>query len=488
MASGIATSRRALTGVFVTDEDGRVIATHLGEGDAACGPGQYDSDIFVERYGGTPFRDVAPDRFTVVSSSADGQSRATADHVHTLRLVFERALTPRAGVTALVPTPSPVMPAMGLGGPFSLKVDRAGQRIGYGGQAMPLRFSFGVYGDMPYTALDRRMQPGFIEPRLRGRADIAFVIHVGDFGRPEDVCNQQAVADRLRAWKQMVKPVFFTPGDNDWTDCERAVVRPKVDALVQLGRLRDVIYAAQGLDTANWDQALAERTGIQIVPRAADAYPENSAVYPENQLWSYRGVQFVSIHMVGSDNGWLDRGDPAVVARRQAETAARQAYNIALMRAAFVRAGTEDAAALVIVTHVDPFAPRPDMLGRAEVADPRSAEQRCAEEPQYRDFCAALAEALRSSTRPVLLIHGDSNARCLDQPFRSEPAFSRFWRLNAAGDFKYVDADIVSIAADMSGPAPFIVNGLRFNQPVPDVCDYSRTPDRTALTADPLPP
>ena len=79
----------------------------------------------------------------------------------------------------------------------------------------------------------------------------------------------------------------------------------------------------------------------------------------------------------------------------------------------------------------------------------------------------ALSETLG---KPVLLLHGDTNAYCLDQPFETA---SNLWRLNAPGDFKHLDASRVEVFPD-NPSKPFQAVGLLSGAPAPSVCDYSQ--------------
>ena len=88
-------------------------------------------------------------------------------------------------------------------------------------------FSVGLWGDLPYS--NEQANPGV--PNLiadMNKSDLAFSIHNGDLkaGRanavpPSVPCNDQLYAD-AKAWFNSLKaPAIFTPGDNDWTDCDR---------------------------------------------------------------------------------------------------------------------------------------------------------------------------------------------------------------------------------------------------------------------------
>ena len=90
------------------------------------------------------------------------------------------------------------------------------------------RFSFGIIGDMPYTKVQEREYQNVLA--TLNAAELAFVVHVGDFqfdARPYNQnpsiasmpCveeNYQAIYDSFQSVRH---PFVLTPGDNDWTDC-----------------------------------------------------------------------------------------------------------------------------------------------------------------------------------------------------------------------------------------------------------------------------
>ena len=118
---------------------------------------------------------------------------------------------------------------------------------------------------------------------------------------------------------------------------------------------------------------------------------------------------------------------------------------------------------MVIVTHADPFGPPESNV---------DAFTRCTNRPAYAAFCEQIFHLSATLSKPVLLIHGDTNAYCLDQPFPTHQA-PRLWRLNTPGDFAVIDAAVVSIDPARS-PSPFAVTGLLSGQAAPQECDYRR--------------
>jgi hypothetical protein len=151
--------------------------------------------------------------------------------------------------------------------------------------ARPVQFV--VYGDMPYGVTmpdgrsDTQVLADDIAPAIRHREDIPFVIHVGDLGRPEDVCTDAQLESFKTFWATAFRqPVFYTPGDNDWTDCDRPQVPVPTSELARLAAVRRMFFSQPPVRDPSWHYA---------------TQPDQ----PENARWWYAGVLFVTVHMVG---------------------------------------------------------------------------------------------------------------------------------------------------------------------------------------------
>ena len=159
------------------------------------------------------------------------------------------------------------------------------------------RFEFGLIGDIPYTAEDERKFPDLIQDM--NEADLAFVIHNGDFwwdgaGWNEKVgglppCSDAAFQDRIRLAQSFKHPFILAPGDNEWTDCHRAKPRT-FDPLERLAKVREMFFPE--------DQSLGQRT-IRLTSQSEDPKYRK---FRENLRWTYGGVLFVTVHIVGSNN------------------------------------------------------------------------------------------------------------------------------------------------------------------------------------------
>jgi predicted phosphodiesterase len=191
--------------------------------------------------------------------------------------------------------------------------------------------SFGVFGDLGY---DQAHEP-LLENVLTDldRARLAFVVHLGDLGSPTarpSSCREDLWNHRLGQFNRLAHPLIYTPGDNDWTDCHRRGDDPQE----RLARLRTVFFRT------------AASLGRSPVPLT-----RQSAEFPENVRWAAADVTFTTLHVVGSDNGWLDRQQPPGGSEWDRRTKA----NLAWLRSAFDTAREKQHRAVVIFQQANPF-------------------------------------------------------------------------------------------------------------------------------------
>src|SRR3954470_24321796 len=158
-------------------------------------------------------------------------------------------------------------------------------------------FDFALIGDMPY---DGRQEKEF-DNMMKDidAADVAFVVHDGDFwwdggawtekagGLPP--CSDEAFDDRLVRARRSRHPFIFVAGDNEWADCHRAKPRT-YDPLERLAKLRQMFF--QG------DHSLGQRT-IRLTRQSEDSLYTN---FRENVRWTQGDVMFVTLHVIGSNN------------------------------------------------------------------------------------------------------------------------------------------------------------------------------------------
>lgn len=274
-------------------------------------------------------------------------------------------------------------------------------------------FSFGLFGDMPYSHWEREQLPAMLD--AMGQEPLAFVIHDGDFKNGGSPCSDEVFRDILRAFNASTHPLVFVPGDNDWTDCHRPS-NGRHDPQERLSRLRELFFAG--------GESLGRR---RIALRRQSADPTYSA-FRENAAWEMNGIGFVTLNVPGSHNGIIDARSPS------AEFIARSAANRAWLTAAFQRARAERQAGLVIVIQANP-----------DFATPLAG---------FGDFVAQLREETLGYSGQVLLVHGDTHRQRIDHPLTTVEGapLTNFTRLETFGSPLI---GWVKVTADAASPRVF---------------------------------
>lgn len=281
-------------------------------------------------------------------------------------------------------------------------------------------FSFAAIGDVPYGAPQELADMAEQVNRL----PVAFTIHVGDIKSGGSVCSDEAFLTVRSLFERFDKPLIYTPGDNEWTDCHRRSCG-SYDPLERLDKLRSLFFAA---DTSFGRQ---KRT---LLSQGDD--PRHGR-HVENRRWHHGRITFATLHLVGSNNNWQPEL-PSV-----SEFSAREEANIAWLRASFAAAAARNDVAVVLAMQADTFFGKPG---------PASG---------FTRWLAALSEEVAAWKKPVLLIQGDTHVYRVDQPLKNADGspLAQLLRVVVPGER---DADVVLIDVDDRHPAqPFRVRALR---------------------------
>ena len=307
--------------------------------------------------------------------------------------------------------------------------------------------SFIAIGDTPYSEGEAQRLKDEI-PRAIARANPPFVVHYGDFKAGRLTCTDALFVESRDAILGLLPGrVFFTPGDNDWTDCDRAHIETPISELNRLDLLRRLFFD-KPLDLPDsWNYA-------------------RQSNFPENARWMKDGVLFVTLHIVGTNNGrqeiLLDDVEAAL-----ALVEARDQANRVWLQAAFNQAKKDRASAVVVVTQAD--VTQPDGSGACTAFDRVNCDAFADFRAQLRRHAANFRDR-GQPRRPVLLIHGDTNPYCLDRQFGGSRA-PNLWRLNAWGDFQQ-PADATAIAVQPANASqPFSVHTLLGHQSPAEGCE-----------------
>ena len=317
------------------------------------------------------------------------------------------------------------------------------------GQAEDRPFQFALVGDTGYTAAGAE---GF-RHLLAGinRADLAFVVHIGDFendgrrynpARGAMPCTDENYQIVYDCFQSVRHPFVLTPGDNDWTDCH-FLKSPTFDPMERLAKIRAMFFPH--------GKSLGQRTmGVESQAKA----PEYKT-FVENLRWSFGGVTFVTVHIVGSNDNF------GRVPEMDNEHRKRKAANLARIRAGFASARADGSRGLVMLTQADPRfenywppSAKARYLGSIPGAKPPDQPVPTA----FDDYIKALVGELESYDRPVAFLHGDTHWFRIDQPLYSAKVnrpFENFTRVETFGD---PDTHWVRVAVDPSDPQLFRFN------------------------------
>jgi hypothetical protein len=293
-------------------------------------------------------------------------------------------------------------------------------------------FTLAVFGDAPYgtTPTDTAefdATPRFIDA-VNADPSVQMVVHVGDIHSGKQYCTEaydRSVAD---LWTRFADPLVYTPGDNEWTDCNKKaegggaynaatgnidyvldaagmpVDYASGDPVKNLDLIRSIFFKQPGLSL-----------GARKLPLLSQAFffdprhPEDGD-YVENVMWEQERVLFVTINLPGGSNNDQDiwYGAAAESTAQTAERDARTGADLRWLDAAFLMAQLSGAKGVVIVLQADMWDPEKGVEHQAG----------------YGDFVRSIAENTQAFGRPVLLLNGDSHVYLSDNPLSAAGALN----------------------------------------------------------------
>jgi hypothetical protein len=278
-------------------------------------------------------------------------------------------------------------------------------------------YAIGLWGDLPYSNGNddtTYVQKTTGVPNLiadMNAQDLAFTAHDGDLKDGSSTCSDDKYHDFKASLNTLRAPAVFTPGDNDWTDCDRASAGG-YDANERLAFERRVFFSTP--------YTLGQRRMREEVQRAP---------YVENRRWTLGGVTYATLDVQGSCNNLCgDDPDPS-------EYAGRNAADIEWLHGTFAEAEREHSAAVMIVWQADPGWDATDAT-RTVVRDPQTLAETDGQPDGYHDLLTALRDETVAFRRPVAVVHGDSHYFRIDKPFLDAQGrrLENFTRVETFGD------------------------------------------------------
>ena len=290
-------------------------------------------------------------------------------------------------------------------------------------------YAIGLWGDFPYS--DQQATTGV--PNLiadMNEQKLAFTVHDGDLkggnSTPGSVtpttCSNALYQQALGYFNSMKSAAMFTPGDNDWTDCDR----PSNGSFSSRERLdyeRQVLFGT--------DFSLGQRPIKQEVQRDKLCLDHLNQLVScvENRRWTVNGVVYATLNIQGSCNNRCDTMPD------DAEWAARNNANILWMQQTFDVARSKRASAIMFISQGNPGWDLTDGT-RAPLRDPKTLLQTDGQPDGYQAFLVAFRDEVAGFRRPVAYVHGDSHYFRIDRPLLDAKGrrLENFVRVETFGD------------------------------------------------------
>jgi hypothetical protein len=265
-------------------------------------------------------------------------------------------------------------------------------------------FEFGAIGDQQYGPEGEQKWPA-LQNSINASANLAFVVHAGDFKSGSTVCSDELFRNRFEAFNNFAMPLIYTPGDNEWTDCHREN-NGSYDSLERLAAVRRTFYPD--------NQSLGRRK-MTVSRQSEDPRYSN---YVENTIWSFGNVLFATLHVIGSNNnlGRNTANDLEFIERTNA--------NLNWLRTIFSLARDGNFAGVVITMQANPgWSGSPVRVSQLGTG--------------FRDTFFVLEDDTITYGRPVLVIIGDTHTFRIDKPLlgaRSGRVLENLMRVEVPGD------------------------------------------------------
>lgn len=269
--------------------------------------------------------------------------------------------------------------------------------------------TYAVYGDSPYGAdhAQYNATPAFIAG-INADPQVGGVLHIGDLHSGSETCTQaydQGIADM---WKAFDDAVYYTPGDNEWADCQKAKQNPQAldayqngDPIANLALVRQLFFPRVGVTLGQHKKLVLSQAF------AYDRRFPTDKQYVENTIWARSGVVFVTVNVPGGSNNDHDiwnsftTGTTTETPAQHDEYTNRTAADLRWLDTAFSIAKLAHAKGVLIGTQAD--------MWDTEKNNPAILSN-------YKPIVDKIADRTRDFGGSVLLINGDTHVYRSDSP------------------------------------------------------------------------
>jgi hypothetical protein len=323
-------------------------------------------------------------------------------------------------------------------------------------------YAIGLWGDLPYSPAQATVGvPNLIADMNAQR--LKFTVHDGDLkagsGSP---CDDNLYLQSLAYFNALKAPAMFTPGDNDWTDCDRAA-NGGYNSRERLDRERAIFFSTP--------YSMGQRRLWQDVQKGALCLGVAGYVpCAENRRWTVGRVTYVTFNIPGSCNNLCD------TAPDSAEYVARNLANLRWLQETFAHARENRSVAVMLISQANPGWDQSDPT-RAPLRDPRTLAQTDGQPDGYVEFLTALRNEVAAFRRPVVYVHGDSHYYRVDKPLLDAAGrrLENFTRVetfgnsaaNGTNDVQWLKVKVDPRSREVFSYEAMIVPGNRVAVPAP---------------------
>ncbi len=279
-------------------------------------------------------------------------------------------------------------------------------------------YAIGLWGDLPYSATQATIGVPNLIADMNAQ-NLAFTAHDGDLKSGGSECTDAVYAQAQGYFSSLRAPAVFTPGDNDWVDCDRTA---GYSSLAQLDKERALFF--------NTSLTLGQHKLRQEVQTDALCLGVSGKVpCVENRRWTVGGVTYATLNIQGSCNNLCDVFPDPV------EYAARNQADIAWLQQTFAEAKARNSAAVMLISQADPGFDLTDVT-RGPVRDPKALAETDGFPDGFQEFLLALRNEVVAFVKPVAYVHGDSHYFRIDKPFLNAlgQRLENFTRIETFGD------------------------------------------------------
>ncbi len=284
-------------------------------------------------------------------------------------------------------------------------------------------FSIIAFGDMPYFLPEDYARFDNVIKAVNEQNQV-FTVHVGDIKSSNTPCSEEAYQKTLGYFQQFNKPLIYTPGDNEWTDCSKKDAG-SYDPEERLGVIRKMFFP----DTKSF--------GKEKIQLTSQSKTQGFAKYVENNRWKHNGISFATVHLVGSNNNFLPSDK-----KLTDEFFDRDKANIAWLNEVFTDAKASNSPGVVLFTQADMFNPDKESAG-------------------FENFLKELKRLTIDFGKQVVLVNGDSHKYIVDKPIlrdtKTKKVLENFTRVQVFGE---QDMHAVKITFNPSSPSFFYTEQL----------------------------